>query len=305
MRQTALNMVHELARHDPRVVFIGSDLSPGVLKGMKEEMPERFFMEGVSEAYVIGMAAGLAMNGFMPYINTIATFLTRRCLEQICIDACLENLPLRLIASGGGLVYAPLGPTHLATDDIALMRALPNMTVVAPADADEMRRLMQASLDWPGPLYIRLGKGGDPIVSRAEDGFAIGRAAVMRPTGQALIVSTGVMTARALAAAERLAGDGIACGVLHMHTIKPLDTEGLFAAARNADLVVTLEEHSRIGGLGSAVVEAFADARLLKPTLRLALPDQFPEGYGSQDHLLELAGMQPPQIADAIHGALN
>lgn len=303
MRQTALAMVHELARRDPRVLFIGSDLSPGVLKGMKEEMPERFFMEGVSEAYVIGMAAGMAMDGFIPYINTIATFLTRRCLEQICIDACLENLPLRLIASGGGLVYAPLGPTHLATDDIALLRPLPNMAIVAPSDAEEMRRLMEASLTWDGPLYIRLGKGGDPVVSRAEAGFAIGRAILMRPANRVLIVSTGVMTSRALAASDLL--DTIGCGVLHMHTIKPLDTEGLLTAAAGAELVVTLEEHTRIGGLGSAVVEALSDAGCLKPVLRLGLPDRFPEGYGSQDHLLELAGLQPPQVADTIHKALN
>lgn len=305
MRQVAINMVHELARRDPRVVFVGSDLGPDVLKGMKQEMPERFFMEGVSEAYVIGMAAGLAMDGFVPYINTIATFLTRRCFEQICIDVCLENLPLRLIASGGGLVYAPLGPTHLATDDFALLRSLPNMTIVAPADADEMRRLMDGSLDWPGPIYIRLGKGNDPIVSRPEAGFTIGRAIWMRPAGNIQIVSTGIMTARAMDAADRLSAQGVHCGILHMHTVKPLDEESLLDGARMANLVVTIEEHSRIGGLGSAVAEVFADARVATPLLRLGLPDRFPEGYGSQDHLLGLAGLQPQQIADSILRALG
>ncbi len=168
MRQTCLNMVHELARRDERVVFIGSDLSPGLLDGMRKEMPERWFMEGVTEANVIGMAAGLAMEGFLPYVNTIATFITRRCYEQVAVDLCLHKLPVRLLANGGGLVYAPLGPTHLATEDIAIMRALPNMTVTAVCDAPEMTRLMQASLAWPDPMYIRFAKGGDPVVSRQE-----------------------------------------------------------------------------------------------------------------------------------------
>ena len=135
---------------------------------MKEEMPGRAFMEGVSEQHVVGMAAGLAMEGFIPFVHTIATFITRRCFEQVAVDLCLHNLPVRLIGNGGGLVYAPLGPTHLAIEDIAIMRALPNMTVVAVCDADEMKRFMDQTLDWPGPIYIRLAKGYDPIVSRAE-----------------------------------------------------------------------------------------------------------------------------------------
>ncbi len=296
MRQTAIRMVHELARRDPRVVFVGSDLSAGLLADMKAEMPERFFMEGVSEAHVIGMAAGLAMDGFVPYVNTIATFLTRRCFEQLAIDVCLERLPVRLIGNGGGLVYAPLGPTHLATDDIALMRALPDMTVVCPADADEMARLMAVSPGCPGPLYIRLGKGGDPVVTGGRDGFAVGRAVPLRAGGEVVILATGVMTARALDAAAQLDR----AGVLHLPTVKPLDVEAVLEAAAAARLVVTVEEHSRIGGLGSAVAETLADHGVLRPLERLALPDRFPEGYGSQDHLLEKAGLQPAQIAARV-----
>src|SRR5580693_2234980 len=194
MRQTCLNMVYDLAKRDKRVLFIGSDLSPGLLGDMKKEMPERYYMEGIAEANVIGMAAGLAMDGFIPYVNTIATFITRRCYEQVAVDLCLHDLPVRLIGNGGGLVYAPLGPTHLAIEDIAIMRALPNMTVVAVCDAEEMTAFMQCSLDWPHPIYIRLAKGGDPIVSRREDGFAIGKAIVMREAAGArdhvLLVAT-------------------------------------------------------------------------------------------------------------------
>src|SRR5919206_1845663 len=176
MRNTCLNMVYELAKRDARTVFIGSDLSPGLLSGMKKDYPDRWYMEGVAEANVIGMAAGMAMEGYVPYVNTIATFLTRRCYEQVAVDLCLHNLPVRLIANGGGLVYAPLGPTHQAIEDIAIMRALPNMTVICPCDADEATRMMEQTLDWQGPIYIRLGKGGDAIVSKAEHGFEIGKA---------------------------------------------------------------------------------------------------------------------------------
>src|SRR6266705_4064563 len=143
MRKTSLDMVYELARKDTRIIFIGSDLGIGTLKQFKAEMPGRFLMEGVSEANIVGIAAGLALEGKIVYINTIATFLTRRCFEQVALDLCLHNANVRLIANGGGVVYAPLGPTHLAIEDVAIMRALPNMTVVAPADAPEMVRLMK------------------------------------------------------------------------------------------------------------------------------------------------------------------
>jgi len=305
MRQTCLDMVHELAKADPRVLFVGSDLGAGALQKMKEQMPERFIMEGVSEQNLVGMAAGLAMSGYVPYVNTIATFLTRRCFEQVAIDVCLHNLPVRLIANGGGVVYAPLGPTHMAIEDMGILRALPNMTVVAPVDAREMARLMAASLDWAGPIYIRVAKGGDPVVSREEAGFAIGKAIPMREGSQVAILSTGVMTARALKAAEMLAGEGIDAGVLHLHTVKPLDEAAVLAWAARASLVLTVEEHVLAGGLGSAVLELLSDRMERLPRVkRLGLPDRFTENYGSQDELLRHFGLQPDQIAAAAREAL-
>src|SRR4029077_9557429 len=146
MRKRSLDMVHSLAKRDERVVFIGSDLSPNLLGEMKKEFPSRYYMEGIAEQNVIGMAAGMSMDGFVPYVNTIATFITRRCYEQVAVDLCLHDLPVRLIGNGGGLVYAPLGPTHLAIEDIAIMRALPNMAVVAVCDAEEMKSFMNVSL---------------------------------------------------------------------------------------------------------------------------------------------------------------
>ena len=264
MRKRSLDMVHALARRDERVVFIGSDLSPNLLGEMKKEYPQRYYMEGIAEANVIGMAAGMAMEGFIPYVNTIATFITRRCYEQVAVDLCLHDLPVRLIGNGGGYVYAPLGPTHQAIEDIAIMRALPHMTVTAVCDAEEMTRLMDATLDWPHPIYIRLGKGGDPVVSKPERGFAIGKAIDMIEAEQGaadvLFVTTGVATTQTLKAAGALAADGIRCRLLHAHTIKPLDADAIVDAATRARLVVTVEEHSVVGGLGSAVLEALSDA---------------------------------------------
>ncbi len=305
MRRAAIDGIHALARRDPRVVFIGSDLGVGVLEEMRLEFPDRFFMEGVSEQAIIGLAAGLAMDGYLPYINTIATFLTRRCYEQIAIDLCLHRLPVRLIASGGGTVYAPLGPTHMATEDLAILRALPNMTVVAPCDAPEMTRVMDASLDVPGPMYVRIAKGGDPVVSDPAAPFAIGRAAVMRPAGEILFVGTGVATTRALAAADLLEQDGVSCGVLHAHTIKPFDVATLIEQAAAARLIVTVEEHTRIGGLGSLVAETLADEGVLRPLVRLGLPDAFSRDYGNQDHVLARAGLAASDIAAAALARLQ
>jgi transketolase len=308
MRKRCLDMVYALAQRDDRVVFIGSDLSPGLLGEMKKAYPQRYFMEGVAEANIIGMAAGMAMEGLVPYVNTIATFITRRCYEQVALDLCLHDLPVRLIGNGGGYVYAPLGPTHQAIEDLAIMRALPNMTVTAVCDAEEMTRLMSASLDWPHPIYIRLAKGGDPIVSRPEKGFAIGKAIDMSEdagNADALLVATGVATTAALEASKRLAEDGVRCRVLHVHTVKPLDSHAIVAAAREVRLVVTVEEHSVIGGLGSAVLEALADAGEAMPRVRrLGIGDEFAKHYGSQQKLMDVWGINAQGIAGAVTDGL-
>lgn len=303
MRKAALNYVHKLAQEDERVLFIGSDLGPGVLEAMKQEMPDRFFMEGVSEQHIIGMAAGLAMEGFIPFVNTIATFLTRRCYEQVALDLCLQNLPVRLIANGGGVVYAPLGPTHLAVEDIGILRTLPNMTIVAPCDADEMNRFMPQTLDWPHPIYIRLAKGGDAIVSKPEHGFEIGRAILLREPGTGLFVTTGVMTQVALKAAKKIEEEsGISCGVLHIHTIKPLDMATLGHWLPKVEAVVTVEEHTRIGGLGSAVLEFCSDEmpEQASKIYRIGIPDRFADRYGNQNSLLAHWGIEVDALCAAM-----
>jgi transketolase len=307
MRKKCLDAVYELAKADPRVVYIGSDLGPGVLNAMKKAIPERFFMEGVSEQHIIGMAAGLAMEGFIPYVNTIASFITRRCYEQVALDLCLQDLPVRLIGNGGGAVYAPLGPTHLAVEDIAILRALPNMAIIAPCDAEEMARFMTTTRDWPHPIYIRLGKGGDAVVSREEHGFEIGKAILLREPGSGLFVTTGVMTQIALKATEQLAAEGLVCGVLHMHTVKPLDQTALSHWLPKVKGVVTVEEHTRIGGLGTAILE-FCNDEMPEQACKIArigIPDRFADQYGSQDSLLGHWGITVDALGDTMRKLLR
>ncbi len=287
-----------MAREDPNVVYIGSDVGAGTLKEFQEEMPDRFFVEGIAEAYVIGLAAGLAMSGKMPYVNTIATFLTRRCYDQIAIDVCMGNHDVRLYANGGGMVYAPLGPTHLATDDIALMRALPNMTVIVPADADEMERAVLASGQHKGPIYFRVARGGDPVVPQEEHKFEIGKAIVLREPKEILLIASGIMVHRALQVADQLKSEGIQVGVVNMHTIKPLDVETLSRYLSVTPSVITLEEHSIIGGLGSAVAQLVAEgARHPQGLFRMmGIPDCFPDKYGRQGDLIKYFGLEVDDI---------
>ncbi|MGH7714834.1 MAG: transketolase family protein [Vulcanimicrobiaceae bacterium] len=305
MRKVATNGIYELAKRDPRVVFVGSDLRSGLLDEMRTTMPERFYMEGVSEAILIGMAAGLAFEGYLPYVNTIATFLTRRCLEQVAVDVALHKLPVRLLGSGGGAVYAPLGPTHMAIEDIALLRTMPNMTIVAPSDAHEMQRAMDASLAWDGPIYLRIAKGGDPVISRADRPFAFGRAIPLREGTEVVFMGTGVATTQALEAAGMLAKEGIDAGVLHLHTVKPLDVEAITSAAKHAKLVVSVEEHTLIGGLGSAIAEAFVDEGVTTPLVRVGFPDRYWHEYGNQEHIMQLAGLLAPQLAATVRTRLR
>jgi transketolase len=289
MRETCLDQVYHLAKTDSRIVFIGSDLGVGTLRKFKEEMPERFYMEGISEAHVVGMAAGLALEGSIVYVNTISTFLTRRCFEQVAVDVCLHNLDVRLIGNGGGLVYAPLGPTHLAIEDLSIFRALPNMTIVAVADAEEMKRLMPQTVDHKGPIYIRLAKGYDPVVTDDSVPFQIGKALPMRDGRDVLLVTTGITLRVAQEAAKALSSEGVECAILHAPTIKPFDREQVLDRAGLVRAVISIEENTIIGGLGSAVAEAIAEAGFSpgKKFRRIGIPDVFSDRYGSQANLMD------------------
>ena len=307
MRRKCLDMVYEMAKKDDRIFFVGSDLGFETLKEFREAIPERFMMEGINESHAVGMASGLAMEGKIVYVNTIATFLTRRCFEQVVLDMCMHKINVRLIGNGGGLVYAPLGSTHLAFEDIAIFRALPNMTIVAPADADEMERFMPLTVDYPGPIYIRLAKGYDPIVTNDNTKFEIGKGIPMRKGRDGLIVTTGIGLRISLAAVDILARKGINIAILHLHTIKPLDREKLIEMADPVRAIVSVEEHTIIGGLGSAVAEVLAEADFNKAKRfrRIGIPDVFPDQYGSQDSLMARYEITSDGIVKVIQELLN
>jgi transketolase len=307
MRETCLDQVYELARKDPRVVFVGSDLGVGTLRKFKEEMPDRFHMEGISEMHLVGMSAGLALEGSIVYANTISTFLTRRCFEQVAVDVCLHNLPVRLIGNGGGLVYAPLGPTHLAIEDISIFRALPNMTICAVADAEEMKRLMPQTVDHPGPIYIRLGKGYDPIVTNDSVPFRIGKGLKFRDGGDALLVTTGITLKVAQEAAAKLAEEGVQCTILHMPTIKPFDREQMLDLAGGVRAIAVIEENTVIGGLGCAVAEEIAEAGFSpgKKFKRIGIPDVFSDRYGSQANLMDYHHINAASTVETVRRLLG
>lgn len=307
MRKASLNAVYELAQKDNRIVFIGSDLGPGVLDEFKNNIPDRFFMEGVSEQHIVGMAAGMAMSGFIPYVNTIATFLTRRCFEQVVVDLCMQNLPVRLIGSGGGGVYAPLGSTHLAIEDLSIMRTIPNMSVIAPCDAVEMRKLIIDTVDYPGPIYIRLGKGGDEILTHEYDDIKAGKGVVKIEPVDGLFITTGIMTQVAFGACAKLKNLGYQCGLIHLHTVKPLDGDLLKNWVPKVRAVITVEENVRAGGFGSAILEFLSDelpSESAKIT-RLGISDMFAKEYGSQDSLLSYWGLQEDDLANKMLAKLK
>ena len=304
MRQVAHKWIEQAALQDERVIFVGSDLAPEMMPALREQAPERFLMEGICEQAITGMAAGLAMEGLVPYVNTITPFIVQRNLEQISVDICLPNLPVRLIANGAGMVYAPLGPTHTALNDMAILRALPNMTLIAPCDKEEMGRLMPQTLDWQGPLYIRTAKGKDQVVSRADRLFEIGKAIEMLDVARAevVLIASGIMTQRALAVAERLKQVGRAVQVLHYHTWQPFDVVLLAKWSEQAEVVVSLEEHFVEGGLGSIVLEHWQQMapQTLDRLVRLGFEKQFVKTYGTQNEAIDAAGLSVERVFQKI-----
>jgi len=305
MRKACLNEIFRMAKEDDRILFFGSDIGAGTLSDFQKEMPDRFFMEGVSEAAIVGVMTGLAMNGKIPYLNTVGVFLTRRVYEQVLLDAGMHKQKIRLIGSGGGLVYAPLGATHLAFDDIAIMRAIPNMTIVAPCDAEEMKRLMPQTVDLDGPIYIRLAKGGDPIVSLSDKLFKIGKAIEYRSGEDVLLLTTGITLKMAIDAADALMKKNISCKILHMHTLKPFDKNAVTQALKGKKHAVSIEEHTLIGGLGSAVSEVMASEGLGVKLSMIGIPDVFPDKYGSQGEQLKYFGITSEKVVETVMSELG
>ena len=289
MRRICFETVLKLQKKNKKIIFIGSDLGPGFMKHSKDKVPERFFMEGVSEQAILGMSAGLALEGYLPFVNTIATFLTRRSFEQIAIDLCHHDLPVKLIGNGGGLVYAPLGPTHQAIEDISILRTLPNMTILAPCDANEMKNLIPATLKWPHPIYIRLSRGDEQLLTKTSQKFVIGKSVILKKPTEFLFITTGIASRIAFNASKKLEQEfNIKAGVIHFPTIKPLDSKSLIKFVKKAKKIITVEENVLAGGFGSSILEFCSDnlKEHLYKISRVGLKDAFVDDYGDQSALL-------------------
>ncbi|MFX4294250.1 transketolase family protein [Streptomyces bohaiensis] len=269
-----------------------------------EAAGEQYLNLGIAEQNLMGIAAGMAASGRVPFVNTMAAFATSRALEAIKIDIAYNRLPVRVMATHGGLAAGHLGPTHQALEDLAVMRVLPGMTVLVPADGAATAAFVEQSLDVPGPLYVRLGRKATPALPDGPPPV-IGKAQTLREGGEVLLVGCGPYPVLAcLAAGEELACHGIESTVLNMHTLRPFDTGTLLAAAARADLVVTVEEHWRGGGLGGAVAETLAEHAPVR-VLRLGVPDTFVDRVGNQEDLVEHYDLTAERTVSAVRTALD
>lgn len=310
MRNAFADELTKLADVDDRLVMLSGDIGNRLFDKFKDAHPERFFNCGVAEQNMLGVAAGMAMSGLRPVAYTITPFVTTRCLEQIRTDACYHDVPVLVVAVGAGLAYAGLGPTHHACEDISFLRSIPNMVVICPGDALEVRAALRASLQQDKPVYIRMGKKGEPVVhASVPDAFQIGKALTVAHHGNDVaLLSTGNMLPEVVAVGEELKSKGLLSEVVSFHTVKPLDTDYLENAFRNFKLVVTIEEHSAIGGFGSAVGEWLIDTangKVRAPLLRIATPDAFFKKSGEQHFAREALGLTAPQIASRVADAFK
>lgn len=305
MRNAFAHEITQLAQQDERIVLLSGDIGNRLFDEFKAKCPGRFHNCGVAEANMIGVAAGLAMNGLRPVCYTIAPFITYRCMEQIRVDVCYHHVPVTIVGTGSGLAYASLGGTHHSCEDIGMLRTLPDLIVMAPADAHEVRGCLRSVLQQTKPAYLRIGKKGEAEVHSSVPPIEVGKAVVLTVPGRVTLISTGNMLPAAQATAALLLKQGISCGVASLPTIKPLDTAFLQKTFASSEVVATIEEHSIIGGLGSAAAEWQSDqasrgARLL----RFGTADEFYHETGEQEHAHEHFGLVPEKMAARIIATL-
>jgi len=294
----------ELGRENDKIVVLDADLSGSTKTALfGKEFPERFFNVGIAEANMIGIAAGLAAGGMIPFASTFAVFAAGRAFEQIRQSVAYPRLNVKVVATHGGITVGEDGGSHQSVEDLAIMRSLPNMTVLCPADGPETAAAIRAVAAFPGPVYIRLGRGKVPVVFDGNYAFQIGRGVTLRSGSDLTFITTGLMTAQALRAADILAEEQISARVIHLGTIKPLDIELVLQAARETGAVVTAEEHSVIGGLGGAVCETLAEGCPV-PVERVGLRDQFGQS-GNADELLVHYGLTAPHLVEAAERVLK
>ncbi len=294
----------ELGAIEESIVMLDADLmrSNGTI-AFQQKYPERSFNMGIAEQNLMAVSAGLALNGKIPFVSTFTSFGSMRAFEQVRTDIAYHNLKVRIVTTHCGMT-GNSGATHAGVEDLALMRTIPNMTVVVPGDPNQIRKVMDASLRLNGPMYMRIGAKTEPLVYESQDYmFELGKGIVLREGKDAVIIACGAMVANALDAADLLAAEGRSVGVVDMHTIKPLDKGLILSLAEKTGLIVTAEDHVRIGGLGSAVAEVLADNGACIRLLRLGVPDVFVTN-GSVQQLYHKFGLDAEGLAQSIARSL-
>ena len=305
MRDAFVETLTALAEHNSRIMLLTGDLGFGVLNNFAERFPRQYLNVGVAEQNLTGVATGLALEGRIVFTYSIANFPTLRCLEQVRNDVCYHEANVKIVSIGGGFSYGPLGISHHATEDLAILRALPNMTVVAPCNLWEVKEATRALVEATGPALLRIDKSTAASIVRPGEKFQLGRARQLRDGEDITLVAAGGIMEEVLAAADMLVERGIQCRVLSMATIKPLDVESLVRAVHGTGGIVTVEEHTVIGGLGGAVAEILLEMGCI-PTCfhRVGLRAGFSSIVGSQKYLRKVYGMDAPAIAAVVEAKL-
>ncbi len=306
MRSVFNDELIKAARKDDRIFLVLADIGYGEVEPFAESFPGRYFNCGVAEQNMTGVACGIAMEGNIAVTYSIANFPTLRCLEQIRNDVCYHNANVKIVIIGGGMAYGPLGISHHSTEDIAIMRALPNMIVLAPCDFAEAREGVKAMLAHEGPVYYRCGYKQEPPVHAQDIDFKFGKSITVKDGCDASIIFTGTIGYNALLACRELEQERINCRLISMHTLKPIDREAVVKAAKDTGIIITVEEHNIMGGLGGAVAEVLMDEGCLNVKCRrIALPDVNISRVGSQGWLQKYYKMGPEDIKSAVRGLIG
>ncbi len=301
MRDAFVGKLLELATDDPRVILFTGDLGFGVLNDFQAALPEQFVNCGVAEQNMTMLASGMALSGFKTFTYSIANFATLRCLEQIRNDACYHSAKVTVVSVGGGFSYGQLGMSHFATEDIAILRALPNLRVITPSEPWEAQDLLEEDLSMPGPSYFRIDKSSGGIARRPGERSQIGKARQLVDGDDVAIITVGGICAEAIQASEILRERGISASVISMPSVKPLDNAAILAAARRHKGLVVLEEHTVVGGLGSAVAETCMQAGVACGFfLMMGIPDIYPEIVGDQAFLRRHFGLDAQSVAETV-----
>lgn len=301
MRNTFINKIHKAALKNKNIIFLTGDLGYSVIENFKAQLPEQVINVGIAEQNMIGLAAGLALAGKKVFVYSIIPFVTMRCLEQIRVDVCYQNLDVNIIGVGGGFAYGTLGATHHAIEDMAIMRSLPNMKIVSPADAVEADILAGQIISAKGPFYIRLNRGGEKNIYKSlRPKIRLGKGFILKKGKDISIISIGAITEVALITADFLNKEGISTEVVSIHSLKPIDKNLIKKIFTEKKAVFTLEEHTIFGGLGSAVAEIAAESGFNIPFKRIGVKDEYPKVIGKQDFLREIAGISPEQVAEIV-----